>query len=165
MRLALSIHFVAFTARVRGEILFMPRFMEDANLGRRISLSRFFSLFFFCWSLRIQFQGNSPKNDMLDELEKPQQSLKKKAVSLIATFLLTSSLSSSFLKLPSVRRGSMEVAANRLIQSEREGGGAFERQFTEFIPEPQASKIGINLYVLLSYLINLRASKSLKRRI
>ena len=102
---------------------------------------------------------------MLDELEKPQQSLKKKAVSLIATFLLTSSLSSSFLKLPSVRRGSMEVAANRLIQSEQEGGGAFERQFTEFIPEPQASKIGINLYVLFSYLINLTASKSLKRRI
>ena len=59
----------------------------------------------------------------------------------------------------------MEAAANRLIQSEREGGGAFERQFTEFIPEPLASKIGINLYVLFSYLINLRASKSLKRRI
>ena len=59
----------------------------------------------------------------------------------------------------------MEVAANRLIQSEQEGGGAFERQFTEFIPEPQAAKIGINLYVLFSYLINLRASKSLKKRI
>ena len=61
---------------------------------------------------------------MLDELEKPHQSLNKSAVSLVATFLLTSSLSSSFLKFPSVRRGSMEVAANRLIQSEREGGGA-----------------------------------------
>ena len=109
--------------------------------------------------------GKFTENGMLDELDKPQQSLNKSAVSLVATFLLTSSLSSSFLKLPSVRRGSMEVAANRLIQSEREGGGAFERQFTEFIPEPQASKIGINLYVLLSYLINLRASKSLKRRI
>ena len=45
MRLALSIHFVAFTARVQGEILFMPRFMEDANLGRRISLSLFFLFF------------------------------------------------------------------------------------------------------------------------
>ena len=109
--------------------------------------------------------GKLTENGMLDELEKPQQNLNKSAVSLVATFLLTSSLSSSFLKLPSVRRGSMEVAANRLIQSEQEGGGAFERQFTEFIPEPQASKIGINLYVLFSYLINLRASKALKKRI
>ena len=121
MHLAFSVHFFAFTARVRGEILFMPRFMEDANLGRRISLSRFFSLFFFCWSLRIQFQGNSPKNDMLDELEKPQQSLKKKAVSLIATFLLTSSLSSSFLKLHSVKRGWRRLQTGLYRVSGREG--------------------------------------------
>ena len=82
--------------------------------------------------------------DELDELEKPQQSLKKSGVSLIATFLLTSSLSSSFLKLPSVRRGWRRPQTDLYRVSGRRGG-AFKRQLTEFIPEPQASKIGINL--------------------
>ena len=82
--------------------------------------------------------------DELDELEKPQQSLKKSGVSLIATFLLTSSLSSSFLKLPSVRRGWRRLQTDLYRVSGRRGG-AFKQQFTEFIPEPQASKIGINL--------------------
>ena len=102
---------------------------------------------------------------MLDELEKPQQSLKKSGVSLIDSDVFADVIVVVVVsKAPFCQTG-MEAAANRLIQSEREGGGAFERQFTEFIPEPQASKIGINLYVLFSYLINLTASKSLKRRI
>ena len=101
----------------------------------------------------------------MDELEKPQQSLKKRGVSLIDSDVFADVIVVVVVsKAPFCLKG-MEAAANRLIQSEREGGGAFERRFTEFIPEPQASKIGINLYVLLSYLINLRASKSLKRRI
>ena len=102
---------------------------------------------------------------MLDELEKPQQSLKKSGVSLIDSDVFADVIVVVVVSKASFCQTGMEAAANRLIQSEREGGGAFERQFTEFIPEPQASKIGINLYVLFSYLINLRASKSLKRRI
>ena len=102
---------------------------------------------------------------MLDELEKPQQSLKKSGVSLIDSDVFADVIVVVVVSKASFCQTGMEAAANRLIQSEREGGGAFERQFTEFIPEPQASKIGINLYVLFSYLINLTASKSLKRRV
>ena len=81
---------------------------------------------------------------MLDELEKPQQSLKKSGVSLIDSDVFAEVIVVVVSKASFCQTG-MEAAANRLIQSEREGGGAFERQFTEFIPEPQASKIGIHL--------------------
>ena len=82
---------------------------------------------------------------MLDELEKPQQSLNKSAVSLIDSDVFADVIVVVVVSKASFCQTGMEAAANRLIQSEREGGGAFERQFTEFIPEPQASKIGIHL--------------------
>ena len=62
---------------------------------------------------------------MLDELEKPQQSLKKSGVSLIDSDVFADVIVVVVVSKASFCQTGMEAAANRLIQSEREGRGCF----------------------------------------